>query len=126
MANQANQVNRANNLSNPAMVSGNATEQSHGASAAQKVEPQVVKPQLMRPRAASSSVASDALEARRTVQETMAQQASNQARMRGLKNKAWKESLDSVVNLISNTYTTSVDDRRSSSAETPDSSAARE
>ena len=126
MANQASQVNRANNLSNPAMVSGNATEQSHGASAAQKVEPQVVKPQLMRPRAASSSVASDALEARRTVQETMAQQASNQARMRGLKNKAWKESLDSVVNLISNTYTTSVDDRRSSSAETPDSSAARE
>ena len=52
----------------------------------------------------------------------MTQQASTQARMKAMKDKAWKESLDSVLDMISNTYTTSVHERNGSSAETPEPS----
>ena len=111
--------------SNSGNMAGNANEQGRGTGAAQTQESQipVYKPQLVqRPRAASTSAASEVIQARREVQQTMTQQASTQARMKAMKDKAWKESLDSVLDMISNTYTTSVHERNGSSAETPEPS----
>ena len=115
--------------SNSGNMAGNASEQGRGTGAAQTQESQipVYKPQLVqRPRAASTSAASEVIQARREVQQTMTQQASTQARMKAMKDKAWKESLDSVLDMISNTYTTSVHERNGSSAETPEPSPGQE
>ena len=110
-----------------AKPAGNVMEQSgNGASSVPAFQPQVLKPQLtLRPRAASTSVASEVLEARKTVHSNMTQQASNQARMKAMKDTAWKESLDSVLNMVSKTYTNSAD-KKNSSAGTPGSSGGQE
>ena len=119
----ANNVNgaAANVVNNP-RPAGNVREQSStGAGSVPAIQPQVFKPQLQRPRAASTSVASEVLEARKTVHSNMTQQASNQARMKAMKDTAWKESMDSVLSMVSKTYTNSAG-AKNSSAVTQDSS----
>ena len=123
---QTNQVNQAdqqaNNVGNN--LAGNATEYGNGAAHTQNSGPQVIRPTLVirpqlepRVRTVSTSASSDS-EARRNIQQNMSQQASDQNRMRAMKDQAWKHSMDSVMNIISRTYTRPAGERRNSSAET--------
>ena len=128
----AQQAGPAMAIASASQTSGNATGQGLGASPVPLTGPQVVRPRLS-PRSNSnssgtvtqasvSSASSGSLEARRTVSESMAQQSSNQARMNALRDPAWRNTMDNVLNLVNRAYPArSAESRtpsRGSSAET--------
>ena len=110
--------------------SGNAREQTNGAGPALSNQPQQTEPTRphleQRPRASSeASASSGVMEARRNIQDSLTQQSSNKERMKALKDKAWKDSLESVMDMVSKSFPRSAEGRtqsRSTSAETSGSS----
>ena len=118
--NQVIQANGLRQLANARFMTGNANEQIQGAQAsAQNNVPQQDRPTGARPKVsmptgsqgaagttppvAQASASSDR-EARRTVANSLSQQASNQAQMRALRDTTWRNTMNNVVNMVSRAY----------------------
>ena len=109
----SNNSNIANITNTAQMPAGNATGQSStGASSVLTPGPQTVRPVLTSkplPRSTSSATtrvnsASSEIEARRTIKETLDQQASAQAQLNALRDDSWRNAMDNMLNLVNRAF----------------------